>query len=270
MKLKNIPSAVVIVLAVIALFPFYWMIVGSLKDMTNLFGAAKNLLPTDFKYHNYIRLFTINPVMLWFFNSVIVASISTSILILTNTMAGYSLSKKQFYGSKAMFWIIMGTLMLPRQVLIVPMYITMADLGLIGKYSSIMLPAIAWPIGIFLMKQFMQTLPDEILESSRIDGCSEMGIFSRMVIPLSKPGIGALAIFSFISVWNDYLWQLIIISKKSMITLPLGIAALQTEFVPDYGILFSGATIAAVPMILIFLIFQKYFTKGITLGAVKG
>lgn len=270
MKLKNIPSYIIIIAALIFMFPLYWMVVGSFKDMSNLFDAAKNLLPSDFKYYNYVRLFTKNPVMLWFLNSIIVASISTVIILLTNTMAGYSLAKKQFYGNKIIFWVIMGTLMLPRQVLIVPMYITMKNLDLIGKFPSIMLPAIGWPIGIFLMKQFMQTLPNEIIESSTIDGCSELGIFFRMVVPLTKPGIGALAIFSFIGVWNDYLWQLIIISKGSMMTLPLGIASLQTEFVPDYGVLFSGATIAAVPMIIIFMIFQKYFTKGITLGAVKG
>ena len=267
---NNIPIVLIIIVTIIFLFPLYWMIIASFKDMNKIFESVWEFLPIHSNLKNYGRLFLQNPVIKWFANSLFVAGMTTIVVVLTNSMAGYAIAKKKFYGKMVMFWVIMGTLMLPRQVLIVPMFLLMRDLNLFGTYSSIVLPAMAWPIGIFLMKQFMQTLPTEILESSRMDGCSEVGTFFKMVIPLSKPVIAALSIFTFMSVWNDYLWQVIIINNSSFQTLPLGIALLQNEFVPDYGILFAGAAIGAVPMIIVFLSFQKYFTAGITLGAVKG
>ena len=269
-KLRHLTAGLIVLVAFFSLFPMYWMVIGSVKDMSNLFNGIRALIPDGLNFINFQRLFVKNDVLRWFFNSTFIASTATAVVILTNTMAGYSLAKKKFIGKEVIFWVIMGTLMLPRQVLIVPMFILMKQLHLMGSYLSIMLPAIGWPLGIFLIKQFMQTLPTELLESSTIDGCSELGTFFRIVVPLSKPGIGALSIFTFVGVWNDYLWQLVIITKRILVTIPLGVALLQNEFVPDYGILFAGATIAAVPMLVVFLSFQKYFTSGITLGALKG
>ena len=268
---KDTGLVIVVLISVLFLFPFYWMIIGSFTSQATLYDAESfRLIPTEFQWSNYTRLFAGNPVGQWFCNSLLFSSLTTAVVVLTNTMAGYALAKKRFWGSKALFLCFVGTIMLPRQVLMVPMYITMRDLGLMGNVFSVMLPAMAWPMGIFLMRQFMYSIPNEVLESASMDGASELRSFFSIVIPLSRPGIGALTIMTFMSVWNDYLWQLIIISERSLKTLPLGVAGLQNEFAPDYGILFAGATIAAIPMIAVFLMFQKYFTRGISLGAVKG
>ena len=265
-----IPMLLVLVFAILFLFPFYWMIVGAITPNSRLFEATlSKLIPTVFTGYNFEKLFQNSPIPRWFLNSFLVSAVTTAVVVFSNTFAGYALAKKTFFGSKTIFYLFLGTLMLPRQVLIVPMFITMKTLDLTGSYLSIMLPAMAWPIGIFLMRQFMYTIPNDLLESARIDGAGEWRTFFQIVFPLAKPGIGALTIMTFMSVWNDYLWQLVIISKKAMVTLPVGIASLQAGTVIDYGVLFAGATIGAVPMIIVFLLFQKYFTQGITLGAVK-
>lgn len=267
---SNIPILLVFIFAILFLFPFYWMIVGAITPNSRLFEATlSKLIPTTLTGYNFQKLFENNPISRWFINSFLVSAATTAVVVLSNTFAGYALAKKTFFGNKVIFYLFLGTLMLPRQVLIVPMFITMKTLGLTGSYLSIVLPAMAWPIGIFLMRQFMHTIPNDLLESAKIDGAGEMRTFFQIVLPLAKPGIGALTIMTFMSVWNDYLWQLVIISKKAMVTLPVGIASLQAGTVIDYGVLFAGATIGAVPMIIVFLLFQKYFTQGITLGAVK-
>lgn len=269
---KNLLLIIIILVTLAFLFPFYWMVVGSITTHARLMepSTLETLIPTTFNSMNYEKLFDNNPVSKWFINSVLFAGTTTVVVVLTNTMAGYALAKKRFFGNKALFMVFVGTIMLPRQILIVPMYLTMVDLKLIGNPFSVILPAMAWPLGIFLMRQFMHTIPNEILESSSIDGASEIRIFFTMVLPLSKPGIGALTILTFMAVWNDFLWQLVIISEKAQTTLPLGIASLQNELIADYGVLFAGATIAAVPMITVFIVFQRYFTRGLTLGSVKG
>lgn len=159
---------------------------------------------------------------------------------------------------------------LPKQVILVPLFTMLADFGWINSYQGLILPAIGWPFGVFLMKQFAQTIPSELMEAAKIDGCSEIRMFYKIILPLLKPAIGALAIFTFVGGWNDYFSQLIITRSTSMMTLPLGVATLQGEYTTPYGVLMAGAAIASLPMIAIFVLFQKAFTQGITMGAVKG
>jgi multiple sugar transport system permease protein len=185
-------------------------------------------------------------------------------------MGGYALAKKKFPGRQLLFWCFIIAMALPKQVVMIPLFTILAKLNWINSYKALILPAVAWPFGVFLMKQFSQGVPGELLEAAKIDGCSELRIFWSIVVPLVKPGIGALAIFTFISSWNDYFMQLILIRSKTMVTLPLGVALLQSEFTTNYGSIMAGATLASLPMIIIFIAFQKYFTQGITMGAVKG
>ncbi|MGO4375367.1 carbohydrate ABC transporter permease [Paenibacillus sp. MCAF20] len=152
----------------------------------------------------------------------------------------------------------------------VPLFTMIADFGWIDHYKSLILPAIGWPFGIFLVKQFAQTLPGELLEAAKMDGCSELRLYYSIVLPLLKPALGALAIFTFINAWNDYFSQLIMIRSTPMMTLPLGVATLKGEYTTPYGVLMAGAAFASIPMIAIFLLLQKAFTQGITMGAVKG
>jgi multiple sugar transport system permease protein len=185
-------------------------------------------------------------------------------------MAGYSFAKKRFAGNGMIFILMILTMMIPRQILLVPLFRISNAMGLADSLAGLIIPMLGFPMGVFLMRQFMVTLPSDIFEAAKIDGSTEIGLFVRMAVPLAKPGIAALMIFTFIRSWNDYLWQLIMISSTRLKTLPLGVAGFKEEYSARHGLLLAGAVLASLPMIVIFLSFQKYFTKGLTAGAVKG
>lgn len=260
---------VIIILSLYFIFPFYWIITGSFKNQLVATSIPPEWFPKKLFLQNWVDLFK-NPVWKWTFNSFII-SLGTMVLVcITSAMAGYVLAKKRFPGRQLLFLMFIGAMALPKQVIMVPLFTMLVRLKWINTYKGLIIPAAGWPFGIFLMKQFTQTLPTELLEAADIDGCSEIRKFTSIVLPVVKPGIGALAIFTFMGAWNDYFMQLILIRSNSMKTLPLGVASMQTEFVTNYGVLMAGAALASLPMIAIFLSFQKYFTQGITMGAVKG
>ena len=169
-----------------------------------------------------------------------------------------------------MFTLIVCAMALPKQVILIPLIREMSFLKLYNSLLAVIFPTVGWPFGVFLMKQFSEGVPGEMLEASRIDGASEARIFSQIVLPMIKPGIGALAIFTFINSWNDYFMQLIMLSSTENLTISLGIAKLQAENATDFGIIMAGAAVAAIPILIVFLMFQRYFTQGIAMGAVKG
>ena len=189
---------------------------------------------------------------------------------LTAAMAGYALAKKRFAGRVILFSLIVCAMALPKQVILIPLLKEMSILGLNDTLWAVIFPTVGWPFGVFLMKQFSEGIPGEILEATRIDGASEAKTFVTVVLPMVKPGIGALAIFTFINAWNDYFMQLVMLASGEKYTISLGIATLQAETSIDNGLLMAGAALASIPIITIFLLFQKYFTQGITMGAVKG
>ena len=189
---------------------------------------------------------------------------------ITAAMAGYALAKKRFVGRALLFSLIVAAMALPKQVILIPLIREMSKLHLYDTIWSVIFPTVGWPFGVFLMKQFSEGIPGEMLEAARIDGASEWKTFTTIVYPMVKPGVGALAIFTFINSWNDYFLQLIMLASNVNYTISLGIATMQAENSTDYGLIMAGATLAAIPIIIVFVIFQKYFTKGITMGAVKG
>ena len=199
--------------------------------------------------------------------SVLLAMVLTCV---TASMAGYALAKKRFAGRALLFSIFICAMALPKQVILIPLLREMSFLNLHDSMWAVILPTVGWPFGVFLMKQFSENIPGELLEAARIDGAGETRMFTEIVLPIIKPGIGALAIFTFINCWNDYFLQLIMLNSRTKLTISLGIAKLQAEMSTDFGLIMAGAALAAVPIITIFLMFQKYLTKGITMGAVKG
>ena len=203
-------------------------------------------------------------------NSLVVALAVTAWHIFFDTMAGYAFAKRRFPLRNVLFWIILSTLMIPIHVTIIPLYIVTRQLGLLDSLLALILPGTATAFGIFLMRQYIQTLPSELEDAARIDGCGEFGVFWHVILPLSKPAMAALAIFTFVRHWNDFLWPLIALHKPQNYTLTVGVANLQGEFMTDWGIIFAGAALAALPMIAFFLLFQKYFLDGVRMGAVKG
>lgn len=258
-----------ILLAFSFVFPLYWILTGSFKLQSATVQLPPQWFPTEPTLANYVKLFK-NPAGTWLFNSVFQAGMATLITCVTASLAGYALAKKRFTGAKLLFGMFVCAMALPKQVVMVPLVRIMANFGLYDTSWAVIFPIVGWPFGVFLMKQFSEILPTELLEAARIDGAGELRTFTSIVLPIVKPGVGALAIFTFVNTWNDYFMQLIMLKSSSAITVALGVARLQSEFATNYGLMMAGASLGAVPIILVFICFQKYFTQGITMGAVKG
>lgn len=272
MKLHVVSRYTFLLLAsIIFIFPLYWMLTGSFKTQISIWAIPPEWVPSQWKLFNYEHIFATTPALRWMFNSVSTSLITVAFVVLFSAMAGYAYAKKKFPGDSVLFFIVIATMMMPTQVTLVPLYILCRELGLIDSYLGVILPAIAFPFGVFIVRQFAKSIPDEIVESARIDGAGEIRLFATIVLPLLLPALGALSIFAFMHTWNDYLWQLIILQSKEKLTLPLGISTITySENNVNYGYAMAGASLAAVPMILFFLLLQRSFVKGITLGSVKG
>jgi multiple sugar transport system permease protein len=261
---------VLIVTTVVALFPMYWLFTNALTPITATPPLTPILIPA-FKLDNFQRLLGgTRHYMAWMTNSIIVATAITAWHCFFDTLAGYAFAKKRFPGRDVMFWTLLSTLMIPIHVTLIPLYLVTRRLGLTDNLLALILPGTASVFGIFLMRQYIQTLPSELEDAARIDGATEFGVFWHVIFPLTKPAIAALAIFTFVRYWNDFLWPLIAMNQPQNYTLTVGVANLQGEFMTDWGIIFAGASLAALPMIIFFLLFQKYFLEGVRMGAIKG
>lgn len=266
---KLISVILLIVLAFLFTFPLYWIITGSFKDQKAVNSAVPQWFPVNPVLRNYEELFK-RPAFLWLFNTVLICVAAMVFTCVCASMGGYALAKKKFTGRKLVFSIFVAAMALPKQVILIPLLREMAWLNIHNTLLAVIFPTVGWPFGVFLMKQFSETIPGELLEAAKIDGAGEARTFLQIVLPLIKPGIGALAIFTFITAWNDYFLQLIMLNDTAKLTISLGIAKLQSELSTDFGLIMAGAALGSVPIIVIFLIFQKFFTRGITMGAVKG
>jgi multiple sugar transport system permease protein len=261
---------VLIITAVIALFPMYWLFVNALTPITSNPPLTPILWPA-WSLDNFRRLLDGNIYYdNWMLNSLIVALAITLWHVIFDSLAGYAFAKRRFPGREALFWLMLSTLMIPIHVTVIPLFIVTNRLGLIDNLLAVILPGTANAFGIFLMRQYIQTLPSELEEAARIDGASELRVFWNVILPLSRPALGALAIFTFVRHWNDFLWPLIALTRPQNYTLTVGVANLQGEFATDYGVIFAGAALAALPMIVFFFAFQRYFLEGVRMGAVKG
>jgi multiple sugar transport system permease protein len=257
--------------SLLSLMPIYWMITGSFKIQHDAIAYPPELFPTHPTLQNWEKLLVGMPTLRWLLNSFIAASGVALLGVITSTLAGYAFGKKRFPGQNLLFWLLLLTMMLPKQISLIPLFIMMRDLKWFDTYFALIIPYAAYPFGIFLVKQFMQGIPNDLLDAAKIDGASEFGVFWHVVLPLTKPAVGALAIFAFMFGWNDYIWQLVVTNKQTMLTLPVGVSKLVAGWATiDIGVGMAGATLAFIPMLVIFLLFQDYFVKGITVGAVKG
>ena len=292
---------VLVILAILFLFPLYWIITGAFKPSADINSVEPVWWPSEWVTNNFKALFDKRSAPLWelhvplsewftsdhsqvvFFSGPVMPAafrwlintvfMSVAAMVLTcgtAALAGYALAKKRFIGRAVLFSLIVCAMALPKQVILIPLLKEMAGLRMYDTLWAVILPTVGWPFGVFLMKQFSESIPGEILEAARVDGSSEFRTFSTIVIPMVKPGIGALAIFTFINAWNDYFMQLVMLPSGSNSTISLGISTLQNDTTVNMGLLMAGAALASIPIIIVFLIFQKYFTQGITMGAVKG
>lgn len=268
-KLDLVVNVIVFLMAIVNLFPFYYLLTSSVKNSAAIFKMPPDWWPKTFAYKNYLDLFQGQPAFRWAFNSFIVALITTLLVVMCSALAAYAVSKLRFTGRHVIYMIFIGALMIPKEIFIVPLFQIITKFNLTDSYAGMILPNVASTFGVFLLKGFFDTVPDSIRESGRLDGAGEFTVFTRLVMPIVKPGIGALFILNFVNIWNDYLWQMLIARSKEMMTLMVGTASIMQEISPNYGYKMAGAAVAAVPMLVIFIFFQRYFTSGITMGAVK-
>ncbi|MGM9660538.1 MAG: carbohydrate ABC transporter permease [Faecousia sp.] len=281
---------IVFILAFLFAFPLYWIITGAFKTKQDIMSTTPVWWPSVFTAGNFeklmgsrsaplfdLKLFgyvitgpTVPAALRWLVNTVFMSVSSMLLTCLTAAMAGYVLAKKRFWGRGIIFSLIVCAMALPKQVILIPLLREMSALKMYDTIWAVIFPIVGWPFGVFLLKQFAEGIPTEMVEACRIDGASEWRTFTDVMFPMIKPGVGACAIFTFINSWNDYFMQLIMLTSSKNLTISLGIATMQAENSTDFGLLMAGSALASVPIIIVFLIFQKYFTKGITMGAVKG
>jgi len=280
-KTTRLISVVLLTLSAITfLLPLYWMFSGSFKLQTVTMAIPPELIPSNPTLENWQRLFTGPwPIWRWVLNSIVVSGITVILVLIISSTTGYGFGKKKFPGSNVLFFILLMTMFLPNQVMLIPLFILVRRFHLtstlLGTYFAMAMPMISSPFGIFLIKQFCASIPDELLDAARIDGASEWRIFTDIVLPTIKPAIASLAIFTFNQSWNFFMWHMVIASDKSQYTLPVGIAIMSKtpasgKMITDIGVTMAGGTFGAAFMILFFIAFQKYFIRGIMVGAIKG
>jgi multiple sugar transport system permease protein len=255
--------------AIATIMPLLWLVSTAFKPNELVMKIPPVLIPSNPTLGNFKAFFRQPDVDRWILNSVVVTGCVTIGHLTLDTMAGYALAKLKFPGRGIIFWVILATLTIPLQVIVVPLYKMMVDWNWVDTYWGLILPSLTGVSSIFLMKQFMSTLPSSLIDAARVDACPEWRIFLRIILPMAKPGIAVLGIFTFMGFWNGFFWPLVVTRTRVMRTLTVGLTMVRySQF--DYGTLMAGSLVAAAPMFLIFLIFQRYFLSGLTIGAIKG
>ncbi|POX47670.1 carbohydrate ABC transporter permease [Streptomyces sp. Ru72] len=250
--------------------PFLWMLSGAFKSEGDIRKIPPDLIPVRPTLANYRELFSSLDFASMFANSVIVALAVTAGNLIFCSMLGYALAKLEFRGQRAVFALVMGTLMVPGLVTFVPLYILVANMKLTGSLLGLVLPFLATPFGVFLMRQFISTLPDELIDAARVDGCRELAIFWKIILPLTKPALATLGIITFLGSWNNFLWPLVVAQNESQYTLPVGLAlASSGQDFTRFGVLLAGAVVVLLPVTIVFLLFQRHFVAGIATTGLK-
>ena len=257
-------------LVLVFLTPVIYIISSSFKPLNELFSPNPTFFPIQWTLDNYVKALARGNFAIYIFNSFIVAVTSTFIAVMINTMSGYALAKYRFKGDTIIMVVILSTIMLPLEVIMVPIFTVLRFFGMYDSLWALIIPAAATPTGIFLMRQYLLTIPDEIIQSARIDGASEWRIFLSIILQNAKPAIATLAIFSFMWRWNDYIWPLIAISSPEKYTLQLAIANFTGEFGTDYSSILAMSAISMIPMLIVFIIFQRQFVQGTVDSGMKG
>jgi multiple sugar transport system permease protein len=261
----------VLTVAVIAVAaPFIWMLLGSFKTTTELRMSPPTWWPQNPTLDNYTELFSKNNFGNYFVNSIIVAVVVTAGNLLFCSMLGYALAMLDFPGKRALFALVMGTLLIPGVVTFVPLFVLVANVGLVDTLPGLILPFLVGPFGVFLMRQFILGLPRDLLDAGRVDGAGELRIFARIILPLCGPALATLGILTFLGSWNNFLWPLVVAQTEDTYTLPVALALFaKGQNATNYGLLLAGATVVVMPILLVFLAFQRKFIEGIATTGIK-
>lgn len=261
--------ALVLALCAVLLFPLYWMVVVAFSTRAELLGGDLRLWPRAVTAENFERVLSAFPVLTWFGNSVAIAIVTSVITVVVNLLAGYAFAQLRFRGSGALFLVALATLMLPVQVIMVAQFRLVVALGVYGSYWAVILPTAASAFGVFLARQFILAIPRELVEAARIDGAGHLRVFLQIVLPLCRPLIAVLFFMSLLSTWNDFAWPLIALKENALYTLPIGLLFLQGQFGADYGGTMAFALISVTPMVVLFLVFQRYFVQGFSRSGIR-
>lgn len=253
---------------IVMFFPFLWMLLSSFKDLREIF--AFTLLPDQWTFTNYRQVLLGTAFPRWFLNSLIVAGLTTASVLFFCSLVGYTLTRLRFPGREAVFVMILSTLMIPTEMLVIPWFVMSSQFGWVNSYWGLLFPGLIPAFGVFLMRQFFTTLPRDLFDAGRVDGVSEFGLFWRIGLPLVRPGLAALGIFTFIGNWNAFLWPLIIARSPGMRTVPVGMAFFSSEAGTEWNLIMSASALAIVPVLLVFFIFQKQIIEGVVLTGTKG
>ncbi len=256
--------------AALALFPLVWMVSVSFMSPGEAGASPPPLWPHIATLANYRELLLRQGVGRDFLNSLLLAAGATALALTFNVMAGYAFAKLKFAGRERLLQILLGALVIPGQVAMMPLFLMLKAMGLINSYAGVLVPSIAGVFGIFLVRQYALSIPDEMLEAARVDGAGELRIFTSIVLPALQPILVTLATFTFLASWNDFMWPLIVLTDSSLYTLPVALASLSREHVQDNELMMAGAVITVLPVLVIFIALQRYYTRGLLAGSVKG
>jgi alpha-1,4-digalacturonate transport system permease protein len=258
-----------LVMTFIILAPVLWFVLSSFKDATELGARPPKIFPTEWAFSNYTEAFQMYNYMRYFTNSVIVTSVATVLTLIINSMAAYAFAKYNFRGRDGLFVMTLAMIMIPLQVILIPIYLVVSSLGLVNTYWGMIIPAAATPTGVFIIRQYMLTIPDELIEAARIDGAGEFRIFARIVLPLCRPALAVVAIFSILWRWNDFLWPLLIAQKEELYTLPVALALLNGQLVVPYNIVLAMSVMSIIPVLFMFVFMQRQIVQGIAQTGIK-
>ena len=256
--------------AFIMVFPFVWMIIASLMTAGEIQLRPPVWLPAEPQFSNYSDLAASIPMGRLYFNSLFTSGLIVFGVLLSSSLAGFAFAKYRFPGRELLFYIILATMMIPFFVTLIPVFFIVRQLGWIDTYQGLVAPGLTSAYGIFLMRQFIITLPDELIDAARIDGASELRIYWRIIVPLVKPALATLGTFTFIGSWNAFLWPLLVINSRELMTLPLGINSMKSLYADNTNLLMAGTAVAVIPMLFVFIFLQRYFIQGIALTGLKG
>lgn len=253
-------------------FPFAWMLLSSIKTADEIIAIPVKWFPSHPQWHNYKDIWSVIPLGNMYFNSLIVTVLITIGVLFTSSTAGFALAKYRFKGRETIFMLILSTMMIPFFVLFIPLFFIIKEMGWTNTFAGLIVPNIVTGFGIFLIRQFSSGIPNEMLQAARIDGASEWRLYWRIVLPLQKHALAALAIFSFVYQWDSFLWPLVVVNDETMNTLPLGINMLRNAYSSqaNMNMLMTGSTIIVVPSLIVFVALQRYFVQGITMTGMKG
>ncbi|HET7325383.1 MAG TPA: carbohydrate ABC transporter permease [Halococcus sp.] len=258
----------VIVGALLWSLPFWWVIATSITADPSTTSVA--LLPSDLTFENFASLFENQPVGQWFLNTIIFAGAVTAFCLVFDSLAGYALAKVDFLGREKFFILFVATMMIPGMVTLIPVYVFLSKLGWVNTYQGLIAPLIASPLGIFLLRQHFKSMPSALGEAAEIDGCNQFQTLYKVYLPLAKPALATLGIYTFITTWNNFEWPLIIMSDRSMYTLPVALFAVRNQYFTEWGLVMAAAVVIVMPVIVVFLAAQRYFIQGMTLSGMKG